>query len=156
MVLPYALQLSHGWTSLGVWVNSILICFSVPAVFFLTRSFGPVGAAHVWLWLNVLYALLTISRTHDRLLPGTRLVDILRDNRRAFFVLGGVGILARVFSPDDFSRPGAALAVAATACVAAVGAALVAPDGSEVSIARKHASQRLAGWTARFRIGSVD
>lgn len=70
MTLPYALQISHGWTSIGLRINTFLIITLVPAIFFMTTRYGAVGAATVWVALNSIYIVLGVPLTHRRLLRG--------------------------------------------------------------------------------------
>ncbi|MBE0606169.1 MAG: oligosaccharide flippase family protein [Deltaproteobacteria bacterium] len=70
MNLPYALQLSHGWTRIGLAINSVFIVTLVPAIILMTRQYGAAGAATVWLGLNSLYMLIGVPLTHRRLLKG--------------------------------------------------------------------------------------
>jgi O-antigen/teichoic acid export membrane protein len=69
MTLPYALQLAHGWTSIGLRINLLLILISVPATILLARTYGAVGAAAVWLLVNAVYMAVGVPMTHRRLLP---------------------------------------------------------------------------------------
>jgi O-antigen/teichoic acid export membrane protein len=70
MSLPYALQLSHGWTSIGLRINIFLIIAFVPAIYFMTTRYGAVGAATTWVVLNSIYMLIGVPLTHRRLLTG--------------------------------------------------------------------------------------
>ncbi len=70
MHLPYALQISHGWTSIGLRINTFLIITLVPAIYFMTTHYGAVGAAAVWVPLNSIYMLIGVPLTHRRLLQG--------------------------------------------------------------------------------------
>ncbi len=70
MAMPYALQLSHGWTSIGLRINTFLIITLVPAIYFMATRYGAVGAAAVWVVLNGIYMLIGIPFTHRRLLKG--------------------------------------------------------------------------------------
>ncbi len=70
MNLPYALQLAYGWTTLGLWINAISVCFVVPAVWIMGREFGGIGAATAWLALNIGYVMIGIPLMHRRLLRG--------------------------------------------------------------------------------------
>jgi O-antigen/teichoic acid export membrane protein len=70
MNLPYALQLSHGWTRIGIAINSVFIVILVPAIVSMTMYFGAVGAASVWLGLNASYMIIGVPLTHRRLLKG--------------------------------------------------------------------------------------
>jgi O-antigen/teichoic acid export membrane protein len=70
MSLPYALQLAYGWTSIALRIAIFLSIVFVPAVWFMTTSYGAVGAASVWAGLNGMYVLIGIPLTHSRLLIG--------------------------------------------------------------------------------------
>lgn len=70
MTLPYALQISHGWTSIGLRINTFLIITLVPAIYFMTTRYGAVGAASVWVVLNGIYMTIGVPLTHRRLLQG--------------------------------------------------------------------------------------
>ena len=70
MNLPYALQLSHGWTRIGLAINTVFIVTLVPAIVLMTRHYGAAGAASVWLGLNAIYMIIGVPLTHRRLLKG--------------------------------------------------------------------------------------
>ncbi len=70
MNLPYALQLSHGWTRIGLAINAFFILSLVPAIILMTMHFGAAGAASVWLGLNGIYMIVGVPLTHRRLLKG--------------------------------------------------------------------------------------
>lgn len=70
MTLPYALQLAYGWTSIGLGITIFLTILVVPAIWFMATSYGAVGAASVWVGLNVIYMAIGVPLTHRRLLKG--------------------------------------------------------------------------------------
>ena len=70
MNLPYALQLSYGWTQIGLAINTFFIVTLVPAIVLMTRHYGAAGAATVWLGLNSVYMIIGVPLTHRRLLKG--------------------------------------------------------------------------------------
>jgi O-antigen/teichoic acid export membrane protein len=70
MNLPFALQLSHGWTRIGLAINSVLIVALAPTIVLMTLHYGAAGAAAVWLGLNVVYMAVGVPLTHRRLLKG--------------------------------------------------------------------------------------
>jgi O-antigen/teichoic acid export membrane protein len=80
MNIPYALQLAAGWTRLALYANVVAIVVLLPAIVVLSSRYGAVGAAVVWLALNVGYATIGVGIMHRRLLRGelTRwyLVDV--------------------------------------------------------------------------------
>jgi O-antigen/teichoic acid export membrane protein len=72
MNLPYALQLAHGWTRLGFYVNLVSVVVLVPLTIFMTWKYGAVGAAVVWVILNSGYILIAVPLMHRRLLPAEK------------------------------------------------------------------------------------
>jgi len=69
MNIPYALQLAYGWTRLTFLCNLVSVLILVPLLISLTKWYGGVGAACVWVVLNVGYILVAIPIMHRRLLP---------------------------------------------------------------------------------------
>ena len=68
MDLPHALQWSYGWTRLSFFRNLVAVGLLVPLIIYLATIYGAVGAASVWLILNVGYVLLEVPLMHRRLL----------------------------------------------------------------------------------------
>ncbi|MFH1635961.1 MAG: oligosaccharide flippase family protein, partial [Chloroflexota bacterium] len=69
MWIPYQTQLAYGWTSLPLKVNIFAVAVIVPALLWATPKYGAIGAACVWVGLNVGYVTITIYFMHRRLLP---------------------------------------------------------------------------------------
>ena len=69
MNIPYALQLAHGWTKLGIYVNSVSVVILVPLIIYLTRHYGAVGGASAWVILNSGYFFICVHLVNRRLLP---------------------------------------------------------------------------------------
>jgi len=69
MNIPYALQLAHGWTRLGVYLNAIGVVVLAPMIFVMTKNYGAVGGASAWVILNSVYFFVAIPLVHRRLLP---------------------------------------------------------------------------------------
>lgn len=69
MLLPLALQLAAGWTSLSLWKNVLATILYIPLVIALTSAYGAVGAAIAFIILNVGYILIEVPLMHRRLLP---------------------------------------------------------------------------------------
>jgi len=68
MGMPYALQLAFGWTSLSVYKNLIAVILFVPLIIYMTKHYGPVGAASVWMVLHMALFFFEIPIMHRRLL----------------------------------------------------------------------------------------
>ena len=69
MHLPYALQLAYGWTKLAFYTNLIAVIILVPSIIYMTKWYGPGGAAAVWVALNCAYILISMQFMHRRLMP---------------------------------------------------------------------------------------
>jgi O-antigen/teichoic acid export membrane protein len=68
--LPYALQLAYGWTNLMLSSNVIAVIVLAPLLVVVTSHYGVLGAATVWVVLNLGYVLITLQLMHRRLLRG--------------------------------------------------------------------------------------
>ena len=68
MNLPYALQLAYGWTALSMYKNIISVILLVPLIIYMTNHYGAIGAAGVWLLINLSDVFLVIPIMHRRLL----------------------------------------------------------------------------------------
>lgn len=77
--MPYALQLAHGWTKLAFYANVVAVIVLVPAIYFATLRWGAVGAAYVWIILNVGYMTISIQVMHIYLLPKEKWRWYVRD-----------------------------------------------------------------------------
>ncbi len=72
MHIPFMLQLAHGRPDFAIWVNLIAVFFLVPAILLITPQYGAIGAAWVWIALNVGYVLIGIQFMYRQLLPGEK------------------------------------------------------------------------------------
>lgn len=91
MNVPYALQLSVGWTSLSFWINVFAVVFLVPSIWFFSSAYGPVGGAAIWGGLNIFYVIFTPNIMHKRLLSDEKfrwyLFDVFIPFVFCFFVV---------------------------------------------------------------------
>lgn len=67
--MPYQAQLAHGWTSLSVRSNTIGVLIVIPAILLLTPNFGAIGAAWVWVGLNMGYIWISAYFLFQRIMP---------------------------------------------------------------------------------------
>jgi O-antigen/teichoic acid export membrane protein len=79
MNIPFALQLAHGKTSIGFYINIGLVLVLVPAIIFATSHYGATGGAAMWAVANGLYVLVGVPITHKYLLVGESENWLLRD-----------------------------------------------------------------------------
>ena len=68
MNIPYALQLAFGWTRLSFFKNVIAVVLLVPLIIYMTKRYGAMGAAGVWLFLHTGLFFFEIPIMHCRLL----------------------------------------------------------------------------------------
>lgn len=53
LVMPYILQLAHGWTSLTVYINFAIAAITVPSLVYFVPRYGINASAIIWLLLNI-------------------------------------------------------------------------------------------------------
>ncbi|MHA7816751.1 MAG: lipopolysaccharide biosynthesis protein [Pseudohaliea sp.] len=115
MAGPYRLQLAFGWTGLTIKANAIAVAVLVPALFVVAPSYGAMGAAAVWLALNLGYFVIVVSFMHRRLLVDEKNRWYLRD---VFLPLGLAFLVAfplRLLVPELDNRLLTAALLAAVA-----------------------------------------
>jgi len=101
MTIPFALQLAYGKTSIGLYINIVLVVVLVPAIIFATFQYGAVGGAAMWAVVNGLYLLIGVPVTHKYLLAGEAgrwvKLDVVPPLAIAVLVVG----LGRALVPHD-------------------------------------------------------
>lgn len=131
MYLPYALQLAHGWTRLTFYTNVIAVLFLGPAIYFSTERWGAVGAASVWIVLNMGYLLINVQVMHLYLLVGEKWRWYRQDVLYPLLVvLLAAGIIRAIATPGFLhtSLPGAVV-VPIAAMATMLSAILATPLG---------------------------
>lgn len=78
--VPAALALGYGWARWALVTNGLSAVVVLPALWFATRHFGPVGAAATNLGLNLLYFFVAVAALHRRFLVGEWRAWFLADN----------------------------------------------------------------------------
>lgn len=124
LLIPFGLQMAHGWTRVALTINTTLCAVALPLVMVLARVYGAVGAAAAWPIVNVLFAVATITITHGRLGAETGRRWLVADIAWPAGAAIAVAALTRSVVPVPASFIGV-LAVAAVAWVL-TSAALVA------------------------------
>lgn len=77
--LPYALQLSYGWTRMAFLIAAGMALIYLPLLLVLVRYFGVLGAATAWVVVNLLSLLVGPVVTHRYLLVGAYAQWIRKD-----------------------------------------------------------------------------
>ncbi|HUF94285.1 MAG TPA: oligosaccharide flippase family protein [Candidatus Limnocylindria bacterium] len=120
MHVPHVLQLAFGWSSLGAWANAIALLVVAPATVLLALRYGAVGAAAVWIGLNLGSMLFAMRRMHQRVLPG-ELAEWYRTWAAPALAAAAVALASRAVMPEalDGARGVAWLALTWLATAAA-------------------------------------
>jgi O-antigen/teichoic acid export membrane protein len=93
LTVPYALQLAHAWTKLHFYGLLIAVVLLAPLTFAGAVYYGTIGAAAVWVLLNVSFILFEIPLIHKNILPNESSKWYLHDfGLPLFSVLITVGI----------------------------------------------------------------
>lgn len=84
--LPLQAQLATGWTSLFVKVNFVALVLVVPTIILITPHWGAIGAAWIWVTLNVFYVVIIIHIMHKRILVGRKYVWYAHDTIKPLMI----------------------------------------------------------------------
>ena len=101
--ISYALQLASGWTRLAVLANVVSVLFLVPILIVFIKWYGVVGAASVWVILNVGYMFISIPIMHRRLLPTEKWRWYFEDVGRPLFAAVVVAVIGRCIIKSNWS-----------------------------------------------------
>jgi len=66
--IPYHMQLAHGWLRLAIYILLVEMLVFVPAILWIVPRHGAVGAAWVWVALNVGYVLIPVHLIFQRIM----------------------------------------------------------------------------------------
>lgn len=122
MILPYTIQMAFGWTKLILYQNTVSLLILIPAMFCMIGKYGAVGAAIVWVALNVTYLVFQIPLMHRRLLRGEMSRWYVSDVGVPFVI-----ILAVVLPSKWLLPPGITLTATAFWVIATAAASFLAP-----------------------------
>lgn len=105
MHVPYALQLAYGWTRLSLAINFTSVLLLVPLTIILTAWYGGVGAASVWVMLNVGYLFIGLPFMHRRLLPAEKRRWYIDDVGRPLLAAAPVAVIGRWIIDANWPAP---------------------------------------------------
>lgn len=102
MHMPAQLQLAYGWVGLGIKTNVVAVIVLIPAIFWAVPRYGAIGAAWIWVILNLGYIFISIHLMHQRLFPDEKWRWYLADTLLP--VSGSIGVisLASQFQPESY------------------------------------------------------
>lgn len=100
MYIPSQAQIAYGWTSLTIIVNTIAVLFFIPAILWVVPRYGAIGAAWLWIIINIGYLLIAVQFMYRRILLKEKfrwyIKDVLIPLASIFFVVG----LVKLIFPD--------------------------------------------------------
>lgn len=68
--LPCGIQLAYGWTNLIFYINLVSILVLIPMLIVMVYYYGAIGAAIIWILLNVGHIIFNVQIMHRYLLKG--------------------------------------------------------------------------------------
>ncbi len=138
MHVPSMLTYAYGWPGFTVRVNAVAVMVLMPAILWVTPRYGAIGAAWIWVALNVGHVIISIHFMHRRLLPGEKWrwygVDIGAPLAAAVLMAGAF----RYLQPEVISRPAELLWLVAAGIITTAVAAFVAPELRKTIIRQIH------------------
>jgi O-antigen/teichoic acid export membrane protein len=93
----YAMQLAAGWTRLALRMNLVLLCVTVPLLYYGANRWGGVGAAACWTFLNLLFLMMWPALVHRKMLPSLGPHWYVRYVAMPAFVVGILSVNAKLF-----------------------------------------------------------
>ena len=104
MTLPYTLQLAFGWTKLAFYKNVVAVIILVPLMLWMVQMYHGIGAAIVWVILNVAYIIFEIPIMHQRLLRGEMGGWYKKDIILPIIIVTAIGFIAHNILPAGSSK----------------------------------------------------
>jgi O-antigen/teichoic acid export membrane protein len=103
MGIPYQMQLANGWTGLTIKVNTVAVALLVPGIFLVVPKYGAIGAAWIWVTLNVGYLVIDIYFMHRRLLRTEKWRWYGQDIGLPLLAAASMGLLLRLLLPKQLN-----------------------------------------------------
>jgi O-antigen/teichoic acid export membrane protein len=104
VLMPYQMQLAHGWTSLSIRGNMIAVAFIVPAIFLMVPIYGAMAAAWIWVILNTAYFLIGAHFMYQRILILEKWTWYYSDILVPLTFTIVTGLLSRWIFPEQLGR----------------------------------------------------
>ena len=120
--MPYALQLANNWTKLALCQNIIAVVILGPAIYFSTLFWGSIGAAGVWIMLNIGYLLISVQVMHRRLLKKEKWRWYANDVGKQLLVILVVVCAGRAFMNEAWQNNWIILLLTITLIASAIAA----------------------------------
>lgn len=68
--VPYQMTVAKGWSSYGLYQNSIAAVLYLPALYHLVIVYGIMGVGYAWIGLNAAFMIVAAPIIHSRMIPG--------------------------------------------------------------------------------------
>jgi O-antigen/teichoic acid export membrane protein len=149
MWMPYQMQLAHGRTALTIRTNLIAVAMLIPAILWVVPKYGAIGAAGIWVTLNLAYLLFSIHFMHRHLLPMEKWRWYREDVIVPIVVITITALLSRLLLPNRTEQLiEFGVILVATSCTFVLG--LLAAPAARKSILR-HLRKSKIGTAKHFR-----
>jgi O-antigen/teichoic acid export membrane protein len=128
MGILYDITIARGLPSLGFYQNLISVIILGPAMVYMAGTYGGMGAAIVWLILNLGYLTISAPIVHARVLPGELMKWYLVDICGALLPSAGIALVAKLLIPTDASKWLMVVSIISTWGAATILCAVVLPE----------------------------
>jgi O-antigen/teichoic acid export membrane protein len=127
MTMPYHAQLAYGWTGLAIRINVVAVILIIPAIFLVVPVYGAIGAATVWVCLNLGYSVIGIHFMYRKILTAEKWRWYREDILRPMFFAITMAFFLSLLLPDIQSSWHHILAICVSASLILVSAVCGAP-----------------------------
>lgn len=128
MYIPSQMQLALGWTGLAVRINIVSLLIIIPAILWAVPLFGAIGAAWVWVGLNVGYVLIGAPLMYRKILTSEKWRWYLQDVCLPIFAAALSAIIVKWLAPSNLSMIGQFSIIALAAVLTLVAAIIATPQ----------------------------
>jgi O-antigen/teichoic acid export membrane protein len=129
-----ALQLSYGWTGIGLRINLAFVALIIPGIIVMATMYGAVGAASVWAFLNILYVIIAVPLTHRRILQGEARQWFVQDVGIVFLCVLVISGIARFLVTMPLHSVGGAFVLAGILLLLILAAVFAAPQLRRIAL----------------------
>lgn len=147
MSVPYFLQLAYGWTRLTILTSLAGVVIYIPLLFLMVPRFGLIGAAWLWVGINMFFIVVVLPIMHDKIMPDELSVWYRQDVLPALITSGVIVTIGRslITKPESSSFLYSFTFVFCFAIAALSASIAVTPIGRELFLSIKNHSLRLIG-----------
>ena len=104
MQIPYALQLSNGWTKLSLLADSIGLAIFIPLMITLIYNYNAIGAIMAKVIIFALNSVFVVHFMHKKLLINEKFQWVLYDVIFPLLISFLIVLIAKVFQPNITSN----------------------------------------------------